>query len=90
MKIEVIELLILATYGNKNCLVAILFIICVLLQCIVISGESGSGKTESANFIVQQLTALGRVSKRQLISQLITHKLSKIKICYIYSSITVT
>ena len=30
-------------------------------QCIVISGESGSGKTQSANYLVQQLTLLGRV-----------------------------
>ena len=31
-------------------------------QCIIISGESGSGKTESANLLLQQLTVLGRVS----------------------------
>jgi myosin heavy subunit len=30
-------------------------------QCIIISGESGSGKTESANFLIQQLTVLGKV-----------------------------
>jgi len=31
------------------------------VQCIVISGESGSGKTESAHLLVQQLTVLGKV-----------------------------
>ncbi len=31
-------------------------------QCIIISGESGSGKTESANLLLQQLTVLGRVA----------------------------
>ena len=30
-------------------------------QCIVISGESGAGKTESANFLLKQLVTLGKV-----------------------------
>ncbi|KAA0704947.1 Myosin-IIIa [Triplophysa tibetana] len=35
-------------------------------QCIVISGESGSGKTESAHLLVQQQTVLGKANNRTL------------------------
>ncbi|XP_074662164.1 myosin-IIIb-like [Tubulanus polymorphus] len=35
-------------------------------QCIVISGESGSGKTQNANYIIQQLTQLGKADNRTL------------------------
>nr|XP_006825854.1 PREDICTED: myosin-IIIa-like [Saccoglossus kowalevskii] len=35
-------------------------------QCLVISGESGAGKTESANLLVTQLTKLGKALNRSL------------------------
>jgi myosin IX len=47
-----------------NCLFYLLLTLTKLIiinsQCIVISGESGSGKTESTNFLLHHLTALAK------------------------------
>uniref|UniRef100_A0A8C2J7E1 non-specific serine/threonine protein kinase n=1 Tax=Cyprinus carpio TaxID=7962 RepID=A0A8C2J7E1_CYPCA len=44
---------------NNSCLKHTIF-------CIIISGESGAGKTESAHLIVQHLTFLGKANNRTL------------------------
>lgn len=40
-------------------------------QCIVISGESGSGKTESTNFLIHHLTALSRKGHASGVEQIL-------------------
>ncbi|GAB1606866.1 myosin-IIIb-like [Argonauta hians] len=40
-------------------------------QCVVISGESGAGKTESANYLLQQLTNLGQAPDKSLQQRLL-------------------
>ncbi|XP_032090939.1 myosin-IIIa [Thamnophis elegans] len=40
-------------------------------RCIVISGESGSGKTQSSHLLVQQLTILGKANNKTLQGKII-------------------
>uniref|UniRef100_A0A670YNE7 non-specific serine/threonine protein kinase n=1 Tax=Pseudonaja textilis TaxID=8673 RepID=A0A670YNE7_PSETE len=40
-------------------------------QCIVISGESGAGKTQSSHLLVQQLTILGKANNKTLQGKII-------------------
>lgn len=54
-------------------------------QCIVISGESGSGKTESTNFLLHHLTALSQKgSHGSGVEQTILSAGPVLEVCLIY------
>ena len=46
-------------------------------QCCVVSGESGAGKTEASNILVQQFMKLGRAETKSLEEKIL-------KVCQTY------